>query len=84
MARAIVPIAYGCPRPEQLEEALLGRVSLGGCITRVFEVNGKEISFDPDWHCSSCEHKWQDESKKATVEESRDFIAAYSNQAYPQ
>ena len=45
----IVPIVYGYPGPELMEDSALRKVELGGC---VIEENA------PDRHCNDCEHQW--------------------------
>ncbi len=45
----VLPILYGLPAAEAVEEAKRGEIALGGCC----------ISDDsPQWHCSRCEHDW--------------------------
>lgn len=46
----VVPIVYGLPSPELIEEAKRGEVSLGGCC-----LTGN----DPQWFCKACEHEWR-------------------------
>ncbi len=44
-AEAVVPIVYGLPGPELMEDAEAGRVALGGCM----------VSPDnPRWSCQAC------------------------------
>ena len=45
----IVPIAYGYPSPELLNEANEGKVSLGGCVIR---------PDNPDFSCNDCGNQW--------------------------
>ena len=45
----VVPIAFGYPSPEMMEEAESGEIVLGGCC---IEEN------DPEWHCKDCDHEW--------------------------
>jgi hypothetical protein len=48
-ARAAVPIAYGEPGPELVEDAKAGRVVLGGCV----------IDDDSPTHaCVDCGNRW--------------------------
>ena len=45
----VLPIQYGFPPDELMEESRQGRVILGGCC----------ISDEsPEWHCASCDHEW--------------------------
>lgn len=46
----VLPIMYGLPGPELLQEAKEGKVALGGC-----EITGD----DPLWFCRSCGHRWR-------------------------
>ena len=45
----VVPILYGLPGPEMMEQAEAGKIALGGCC-----VTGD----DPNWHCNKCGHEW--------------------------
>jgi len=47
----VVPIMYGEPTEEGLEEARQGKHVLGGCCIR---------DDSPIWHCRDCEHNWGD------------------------
>ena len=42
----VVPIGYGLPGPEMSEEAIMGKIRLGGCIID---------DSSPDWYCKKCE-----------------------------
>jgi DNA-directed RNA polymerase subunit RPC12/RpoP len=44
-----LPICYGFPDPEMLEDALEGKIVLGGCVIGDVE---------PTWQCAECSHKW--------------------------
>ena len=46
---SIVPIVYGYPSPELLNEADKGKVSLGGCVIR---------SENPNYNCNDCGNQW--------------------------
>jgi len=46
----VVPIAYGLPGFEMQEEAIKGKIHLGGCVIE---------EGAPDFHCNDCEHKWE-------------------------
>ena len=50
-AFSALAIIYGYPSAELLSKAKQGLVALGGCVTTVWEVNDKEVTFDPDWRC---------------------------------
>jgi hypothetical protein len=45
----VIPIVYGLPDAELLEQAEAGEIWLGGCVV-------EEDS--PVWHCSDCGHEW--------------------------
>ena len=46
----VIPIAYGLPGFKMQEEAIVGKIHLGGCILE------EEA---PDFHCNECEHEWE-------------------------
>ncbi len=48
-SRKTVPIMYGYPSSDGIEEARQGKIELGGCI-----VTGD----DPKEHCTECGHRW--------------------------
>jgi predicted Zn-ribbon and HTH transcriptional regulator len=48
-----LPIAYGLPGPELVEEAAAGRVALGGYMV---------WTEAPDWRCVRCGHEWRDDA----------------------
>ncbi|HLL38440.1 MAG TPA: hypothetical protein VK357_02095 [Rubrobacteraceae bacterium] len=49
----VVPILYGMPRPEMLEEeSHRGEVALGGCVV---------FPDAPDYTCRNCGHDWREE-----------------------
>ena len=50
-SRGALPIVYGMPFPEMVEESAAGRVALGGCV--IFPES-------PDWRCVACGHHWSD------------------------
>ena len=45
----VVPIAYGYPGPEMIDEFKEGKIHIGGCMI-------EEDS--PDFHCNECEREW--------------------------
>ena len=45
----VVPIAYGLPGYEMREDAIKGKIHLGGCVIE------EDAS---DFHCNDCEHEW--------------------------
>ncbi len=48
----VLPIAYGLPSPEMVQESMAGRVKLGG--STIWPES-------PDWHCVVCGHEWRTE-----------------------
>jgi len=48
----VLPIAYGLPSPEMVEESMAGRVALGGCVV---------VPDAPDYTCQSCGNEWHAE-----------------------
>lgn len=44
----VIPISYGLPSPEMMEQAERGEIELGGCMPVVGE----------EWFCKTCEHRW--------------------------
>ncbi|HEV8045750.1 MAG TPA: hypothetical protein VGP38_11255 [Rubrobacter sp.] len=49
-SRGVLPIFYGMPGPELVEESAAGRVALGGCVI---------FPEAPDWRCVACGHHWR-------------------------
>ncbi len=43
----VVPIIYGVPTPELVDEARVGRIVLGGCAIQ-----------NERWCCKRCGHRW--------------------------
>lgn len=62
----VIPIMYGYPAPEDMEEAEKGNLKLGG--REVFIGGGQ-----PDCFCKDCEHEWCVEN--FLVEDSKDTIS---------
>jgi hypothetical protein len=50
----VVPIAYGLPSPELIEQARRGEVALGGSSLG---------SGSPEWYCKGCLHKFISRAK---------------------
>ncbi len=46
-----LPICYGFPGLEMLEDAMEGKIILGGCVIRGGE---------PTWRCDECGHEWEE------------------------
>jgi ribosomal protein L37AE/L43A len=45
----LIPIQYGMPGGEMMEESFKGKIKLGGCCI---------WPEAPNWHCKKCEHEW--------------------------
>lgn len=52
----VIPIVYGEPSPEMLEDSRAGRIALGGVTP------GPEA---PKWRCVMCGFEWRDEAPGA-------------------
>ena len=52
-SKNIVPISYGYPTPEAVEDSKKSDVHFGGCIVDVFNQNNR--------HCNDCNHDWEQE-----------------------
>ena len=48
-SKNVVPIEYGLPGDEMREDAIKGKIHLGGCMIE---------DDSPDFHCNECEHEW--------------------------
>ena len=46
----VVPVVYGMPSAELVEESRAGRVALGGCTI---------WPDSPEWRCVACGHEWR-------------------------
>ena len=49
-SKEVVPIIYGMPSEELLEEMGKGEVALGGCCI---------IEGQPEWYCKTCDHEFK-------------------------
>ena len=56
----ILPISYGRPRPETVEEAQRHEIVLGGCIVGT-----------PRWHCNDCFNRWPEDPPPNAIPESQ-------------
>jgi hypothetical protein len=55
----LIPIVYGLPLRELMEQSERGEVELGGCvITEVFDPKSGFISGDPELYCPKCEGRF--------------------------
>ena len=64
-AGKLIPIVYGLPLRELMEQSERGEVELGGCIiTEVFDPKTGFVSGDPELYCPKCEGRFfQTESR---------------------
>jgi hypothetical protein len=46
----VIPIEYGYPGEEMMEEEKTGKIRLGGCCV---------TDDNPEWHCKACRYEWQ-------------------------
>jgi hypothetical protein len=83
-AFAALAIIYGYPSAELLSKARQGLVALDGCVMTVWEVNGKEITLDPDWRCGVCAYSWQDEANVISDKDRRALLSKYSQSRSPR
>ena len=55
----LIPIVYGMPGRELMEQSGLGEIELGGCsVTEVFDPERGFISGDPELYCPKCEGRF--------------------------
>lgn len=55
----LIPIVYGLPLRELMEQSERGEVELGGCIiTKVFDPKSGVIIGDPELYCPKCEGRF--------------------------
>jgi hypothetical protein len=58
-AGKLIPIVYGLPSREVMEQSERGEVELGGCfITEVFDPKTGLVSGDPELYCPKCEGRF--------------------------
>jgi hypothetical protein len=58
-AGKLIPIVYGLPLRELMEQSDRGEVKLGGCIiTDVFDPKSGSIIGDPELYCPKCEGRF--------------------------
>jgi len=61
----LIPIIYGMPGRELMEQNERGEVELGGCVvTEVFDPVSGFISGDPELYCPKCEGRFFRESTR--------------------
>ena len=66
-AGKLIPIVYGLPLRELMEQSERGEVELGGCIvTQIIDLNGIRTN-DPELHCPTCSSKFYRSGVKDTV-----------------
>ena len=56
----LIPIVYGLPKRELMEQSGRGEIELGGCVvsSEVFDPERGFISGDPELYCPKCEGKF--------------------------
>ena len=58
-AAKLIPIVYGMPSRELMEQSGRGEIELGGCsVTEVFDSELGFISGDPELSCPKCEGRF--------------------------
>ena len=58
-AAKLIPIVYGLPGRELMEQSDRGEIELGGCIiTEVFDPKTGFFSGDPELYCPKCEGRF--------------------------
>jgi DNA-directed RNA polymerase subunit RPC12/RpoP len=57
-AGKLIPIVYGMPSRELIEQSDRGEIELGGCVvTQIIDHNGIRTN-DPELHCPTCSSKF--------------------------
>jgi len=57
-AGKLIPIVYGLPGRELMEQSDRGEIELGGCVvSQIIDFNGIR-SNDPELHCPTCSSKF--------------------------
>jgi hypothetical protein len=55
----LIPIVYGMPGRERMEQSERGEIGLGGCVvSEVFDPESGFISVDPELSCPKCEGRF--------------------------
>tara|TARA_B100001094_G_C18115019_1_gene763459 strand:- start:343 stop:600 length:258 start_codon:yes stop_codon:yes gene_type:complete len=49
-SKSVIPIKYGMPGTKMQEDATMGKIKLGGCGIKEYDMN--------DRYCNDCEHEW--------------------------
>ena len=66
-AGKLIPIVYGLPGRELMEQSDRGEIELGGCVvTQIIDHNGISTN-DPELHCPTCSSKFFRSGVKVTV-----------------
>lgn len=58
-----IEIRYGYPGAESAKLAKQGKIRLGGCITTVIEIEGKDVKINPNRFRTACGFKWRSEAR---------------------
>ncbi len=57
-ATKLIPIVYGLPGRELMQQSDRGEIELGGCVvTQILDQNGVRTN-DPELHCPTCSSKF--------------------------
>ena len=63
----LIPIVYGLPGRELMEQSDRGEIELGGCVvTQIIDHHGIRTN-DPELHCPTCSSKFFRSGVKDTV-----------------
>ncbi len=66
-AAKLIPIVYGLPSREVMEQSDRGEIELGGCVvTQIIDHNGIRTN-DPELHCPTCSSNFYRSGVKDTV-----------------
>ena len=66
-AGKLIPIVYGLPSHEVMEQSDRGEIELGGCVvTQIIDHNGIRTN-DPELHCPTCSSNFYRSGVKDTV-----------------
>lgn len=66
-AAKLIPIVYGLPGGELMEQSDRGEIELGGCVvTQIIDHNGIRTN-DPELHCPACGSNFYRSGVKNTV-----------------
>ena len=58
-SKNIIPIKYGMPGTKMQDDAAIGKIKLGGCGIKDYDMN--------DRYCNDCEHEWFKDTEYCTT-----------------